>query len=686
MIDLLLLLKGARRVSGRGGVSALTVAAAVAAAVLTEFLFDLGFSLARGTVLIFAYVALCGILMAAAGLACIAITARSPTRHRVGAALALYVMLHGVSDPLNTWDQGLGAVAMGGITWLFCGPYRPRRAGGLTLGTAIGAALCIAFVLWPYTEAVLTIPRVLQGQTSLVEALVFALVLVCSGLWESLRRGAFPLPSLASVSAAVLAVALGGTAFAYGRARPQWRELPDTSDPVSAASTPNVFLLVLDTVRADHLSSYGYPRPTTPNLQRFLAVHPEAIQYDLAFSPASWTIPAHASLLTGVMPSEHRARGGDGENLDHSPTEFMKLVADRTLAELLHEEGYCTGAAVANAFLLRVDGLQRGFEVFYKPTPTRPLNLLGSSLRTRFFPSAFAGRLMPYPLADVVSSHVLRLYRDCGPRPAFVLANYMDAHAPYLAPEPHAGVFAAAQSRPVPLPDAVVTDPPELIALKRDRYDEEIHFLDAELAVLLQQLEAIGVLQDSWVFIAADHGEAFLEHDTTSHGSSIYNEQVRIPLIVKPPRGVSLPQTEEPVSLLDVTTTIAAIAGHEGFGQGRDLRRPLAPGRSVMVEFTGGFRSQSDGFGAMATQPARAVVNGHFKLLERGGRYELYDLAVDPHEQMNRAPMQRERIEGLALDLPINLPLDSGRADGSGSATSLSADERETLRALGYLR
>ena len=252
----------------------------------------------------------------------------------------------------------------------------------------------------------------------------------------------------------------------------------------------------------------------------------------------------------------------------------------------------------------------------------RQLRLLGDDLRKAFLPTFYAGRIKPYPLADVVNTEVLRQYHDC-PNPAFVLANYMDVHSPYLAIAPHVGIFAGAEHPPVALLETSMSDAEEQIALKRDRYDEALHQLDSQLQRLFEQLDADGALGDSWLFITADHGEAFVEHDTTAHGSSIYNEQVRIPLIVKPPRGVQLPPPDGPVSLLDVTATIAAIAGHPDFGVGRDLRQPSPAGHVVGIEFNPSFRTNAHEVGKTAGVAARAVVAGHFKLLQRDELYEL---------------------------------------------------------------
>ncbi len=647
------------------------------AAVLMEFGFDVGFSVARGTAINLGYFGLCGLLMVAAGLVCVAIGARLPGSV-LRTALALYVLAHAAG---GFWLTVLG---MAGACWVW---LAPNRAQGMGAGGIVGAALCVTLMLWPYAIQVMAIPELLKSQWIGLPVLVFAIVLVCARFWESVRSQTPALPSFATLSALALALSLAGVAIAVERKRPQTMSLGDTAVSATRLRLPDVFVLVLDTVRADHLSSYGYERDTTPNLARFVAEHPAGVQYELAFSPASWTIPAHSSLLTGTMPSAHGARADVTENFADSSMATIALHADQTLAELLRSDGYCTLAVVANAYLLRVDGLQRGFGAFVQPHPTRPLTLLGGMLRRRFLPGAYAGQIKPYPLADTVNAKALGMYEGCGSRPAFVLANYMDAHSPYLAPPPHAGRFAGNHASARPLSDAVLSDSAETVALKRDRYDESLHFLDSQLQRLLEELDARGALQESWLFITADHGEAFREHGTTSHGSSIYNEQVRIPLIVKPPRGVQLPPAQGPVSLLDVTATIAAIAGHSGFGAGRDLRLPATAGRPVEIEFSGRFRGNvKELFGETAGDPAQAVVVGRFKLLERGGRYELYDLANDPHELVDRGVERAELVSALASALPTIQGASGGSQPGTPSREARSHDDDEALRSLGYLR
>ena len=663
---------------------------AIAAAVITEFMFDVAFSFARGTSLHLGYIGVCGLLMAATGGACVLVGAVLPGAG-LRVALTLYVAVHGTIEPETTSGLVAASLAMAAITWVFLTPNRlaPPRVSAVDVGGSVGAALCLTLALWPYVHGMLGIPQIVPGQPVLQDGLVFALTLTAAWGWEWLRVRFPVLLSAGLVSWVVLAIAIEGAAYSFYRLRPQSTSV-ESGHPAPRTPRPEIFVLVLDTVRADHLASYGYARDTTPNLLRFLSDHPEAVQYGLALSPASWTVPAHASLLTGLMPSGHLARSGDTSLLE-SAREELSIVARETLAEVLQGAGYCTTAVVANAYLLRVNGLQRGFEAFFQPYPSRPLRMLGSGLRRRFLPGPFAGSVKPYPSADTINRNVARMHRDCGARPSFVLANYMEAHPPYLAPSPHTGIFAGDHHPTRGLDDATMTDSDEMIALKRDRYDESLHNLDAKLADLFAALEVSGVLDRAWIFITADHGEAFREHGTTSHGSSIYNEQVRIPLIVKPPRGVQLPRTESAVSLLDVTTTIAAIAGRPGFGVGHDLRETPVSGRPVAIEFRGKFRTDVTSYGPTSDDPARAVVVGREKLLERNGSFELYDLAADPRELADRGREQPERVAELAPWLPVNAG-ESSEAPSATTpratipATALDRDEAEELRALGYLR
>jgi arylsulfatase A-like enzyme len=217
-----------------------------------------------------------------------------------------------------------------------------------------------------------------------------------------------------------------------------------------------------------------------------------------------------------------------------------------------------------------------------------------------------------------------------------------------------------------------------------DRYDEEIASLDAELGRLFEGLAARGVIDRAWIVITSDHGEAFGEHGTVNHGSSVYNEQIRIPLIVVPPAGIEIPARPGAVSLLDVPATLAAVAGEPPLGAGIDLREPpRAEDPPARAEFFGNPAQAEPGllrrWGALWNTPARAAVWRDRKLVELSGRRELYDVTADPAESDDLSGRRAAEVERLAALLP---PLSASPAP---PGSSLAPEQREALRALGYL-
>jgi arylsulfatase A-like enzyme len=360
------------------------------------------------------------------------------------------------------------------------------------------------------------------------------------------------------------------------------------------------------------------------------------------------------------------------------------IRADRTLAEVLRSAGYATAGVFANVHLGTTRGLERGFDVYFQPPKSRPLFLLAEKMRARLVPWLLPEAAKPYPPATTIAEEVLRFVDAAATKPWFVMANFMEAHQPYAARAPHAGRFGGNRSWKPPVL-ARADDSVERKLLARDRYDEELASLDAQVARLLAELEGRDALARTWVVITSDHGEAFGERGTVNHGSSVYNEQVRIPLIVVPPEGVMLPDRAGAVGLLDVASTLAAVgADGDRLGTGNDLREPPRDGdEPARVEFFGN-PSQAgtdvlNRWGLLWNTPARAVVWNDTKLVERGGRSELYDLGRDPGETDDLS--QKLPASTGALE-PLLPPLTESSA---GARHTLTADEREALRALGYL-
>ena len=308
---------------------------------------------------------------------------------------------------------------------------------------------------------------------------------------------------------------------------------PDLPPPSARAApdTPSAILIVLDTVRADHMGMYGYERDTTPRLDAL--ARDVATRYDNARSTSSWTLPSHASLFTGLFPSEHGMTHPRHDKEAHDDSESKwgapyPLRADaRTIAERLRALGYRTAAIVANNMMGSWAGLDRGFERY-------------DDRKSAFVPDyqAFAqvgGRRelighKPYRDAGQITDLALKwLDEERGSDPFFLMLNYMDAHGPYVPPPPFDQAFGDQQPENPLRPRDF-----ELFSLL---YDRELAYLDSELGRLFEELEERGLRDGVLWVVTSDHGEAFGEHDTWIHDWTLYDELVRVPLLVKPAAG-----------------------------------------------------------------------------------------------------------------------------------------------------
>ncbi|MBW2240972.1 MAG: sulfatase [Deltaproteobacteria bacterium] len=638
--------------------------------VLSAFGFEVVYSHHLGAGLPEGYLLLCAALAVGAALllAGFATLARIPA----SLAMALPIALHG---SLLGWPWAR-VFAFGLITAAGVRLFVRLPANAFRDGVIVGAAWCVAWVFGPRLalRAGLEFGAVVAGGFFAATLAGGALYCFTTGRWRRLP------PLVAIVLAGLSGIAL----LAYRGSEPieiavPWREAPRTGG--EAAAPADVILLVLDTVRADHLSIYGYERDTTPQLRAFLERSDRAVLYPLAFTPASWTGPAHASLFTGRMPSEHGAHYGTF--FKRGPTSGAPIVVEQTLAEALRTAGYATAAVFANSGLFWVEGLGRGFDLYDQPPYAVRPRVLGERIRARLLPQILDEVLAPYPTAPSINRALLATLKAAEGRPRFVVANYMEAHEPYVPASPWGGTFSSGLTGTgLSLP--AIEDDAQTLEWLAARYDEEILALDASLGELLVALEADGTLDRSWLFITSDHGEAFAEHGVTGHGAGVHNEQIRVPLLVQPPRGITLPQATGAVGLLDVTATVAGIAGVASPGTGRDLRIPLPAGHAVQAEFFGDSREfKQDYQGALVGEPARAVMIGTRKLIELQGARSLFDLEADPAEEHDLAagrPADAGTLEGR---LP---PLLREPARGGAGKAELTPEQEEALRQLGYIQ
>jgi arylsulfatase A-like enzyme len=410
--------------------------------------------------------------------------------------------------------------------------------------------------------------------------------------------------------------------------------------PPTPPEAPNVVFIVLDTVRADHLSSYGYSRETSPNLDRLAK---QGVLFEKAFSTSSWTLPSHASLLTGRYPFEH---GAETKNFDGRVP---------TIAEVLSERGYLTACFSANVMLFtRTQGFGKGFLHFADYFGT-----LGSKIfRTFYGRHVYRRVLLPSGWEDLpgrkhgpeVTREFLSWVDSNRGRPFFAVLNYFDAHDPYLPPQPFRSRFSK-----LPNPGGIINSyvgrdypkmTPEEFQGEIDAYDGAIAYVDHAVGLLLQDLEARGLLDNTIVFITADHGESLGEHGLLVRASSLYRELIHVPLIVRWPKGVPAGlRIEVPVSNAEIPATILELIGA---GQKETFRAPS------LVPLWGNPEVQKEWpypLSELAKMPYEGLTRApnfhgaikslvspkwHYIVHEKFGE-ELYDWANDPAQENNLA-------------------------------------------------
>ena len=454
-------------------------------------------------------------------------------------------------------------------------------------------------------------------------------------------------------------------------------------------SRPNIVLVVIDTARADRFSFNGYARQTTPEIA---ALGSEGAIYGQAATPAPWTLPAHSSLFTGLFPSSH---GADSGHL-HLDDQF------RTLAESLHDAGYRTHAYVANPWAGRQYGLDQGFdeyEEFWRKTQKDRME------RDDAGAAELNGRIDRF-LAWRQDNPAAR------EQPFFIFVNYLEPHLPYNPPEPWRSRFlspgtdgaAVERLRKFKHPDEVkyVLGLDGLqagdLSVLSDLYDGELSYVDGKVGELAGFLRGRGLLDRTVLVVTSDHGEAIGDHGFLDHKMSVFQELLRIPLLVRYPAAVEPGQRiAEPVMLQDLYPTLLGLAGvpvenAQDRGDRREslvlpgirgLRRegrrsvpgqgegaPPAAGPVLVSEFARPIQFLEiiqERFPKVRIEPwDRALVayrSGTEKLhWASDGRHRLYDLARDPLETTELAAEHPDRVRTLAAEVESWLRRPAARA------------------------
>jgi arylsulfatase A-like enzyme len=504
------------------------------------------------------------------------------------------------------------------------------------------------------------------------------------------------------VAGAVAAIASIGFAL---RPAPPGRDLlappAATASAAASAEAPNLLVIVLDTLRADHVGAYGYARPTTPFLDAFAE---RATLFEQAISSSAFTLPSHATLFTGLFPASHGAdvvEGDAGPSLaelgrleDRAVSRPLSADA-RTLAEVARDGGLETGAVCANsAYLFRYFGMDQGFDTYVDPPGViadgRPAGL---SLAHLLLSGVWrVQRLLDsneryYLLGSEINRLALEWLEPRRDRRFFLFLNYMDPHEPYLPIGEFRGAFPRAWDRQQVDRGAVRRREREILPEEadalRDAYDAEIRYVDDQLAELFARLEAWGLLDKTVVAILGDHGESFGEHHEIGHCNNVYQPEIRVPLLVREPGQTEARRVARFVHLVDVMPTLldlARLPRPDGL-QGASLfesARPLPP-----VAFMGRYADLVRASPRFYDRTHHAVYRDPWKLVAHsdGGR-ELYDVRADPTEQSDVAALHPEVVAELEAELARFAALAVPRFEHD--AASPSGEALERLRQLGY--
>jgi len=395
--------------------------------------------------------------------------------------------------------------------------------------------------------------------------------------------------------------------------------------PVTSQRGFNVLLVTIDTTRADHIGAYGFRGAETPNIDRLAR---EGVRFERAVSPVPLTLPAHCSILSGLLPLHHAVRnnGTGGFRTDRE-----------TIATVLKKAGYRTGAFVGSFVLNHRFGLERGFDVYDDELDAEAVVQSG---------------LEAERTGDVVVDRALGWLQTRDARPFFAWVHLYDPHAPYSPPEPYRSRHSASP------------------------YDGEIAFVDAQIGRLIAWLDQQKLTDRTMIVITGDHGEALGEHGELTHGLLLYEPTLHVPLVFRD--GAHHAVVGDAVSLIDLAPTIASALGvtwpqadgHPIASLGDSNDSKAAPG-DIYSETEYPRQFGWSGLSALRRDNYKYIASPH---------PELYDLAADPKETRNLYETERRQLRTLMTAMQT---LQSGQV--KAPPTAMDEETRAKLESLGYV-
>jgi arylsulfatase A-like enzyme len=622
-------------------------------------------------------------------------------------------------------------LAYGGLAALFglIGAFVLRKLKPETIAALAATAVAgMAAMIWVHSRILQNKPM-FGGQSMMgnLSILIGAVVLVVLFRLIGGSKRAVPI---------ALALALFPSAYPFTR----WVKLDSEPKTLVNAELPNITFLLLDTQRADRLGCYGYVRedgkPVSPMIDALAA---KGTRFDWCYAAAPWTRPSIASMFTGLYPTSHGA---------YEPTRALPDWTV-TMAEVMHEKGYLTGGFSANANISAVWGFGQGFQEFWCLDDKELIDIVTWGEAVTRLRRMFKILHTTVDNAAVVNEQVYPFVaRAAGQgRPVFTYVQYLDPHFPYdpvedlindpapnlddLMPDVESkdGTFLPYPFEERPLP------PKHVLEGFAQLYDAEVAFMDREIGRLLDDMKAKGLYggPNDWLIITSDHGEEFFEHLQWGHGQNLYNEVIRVPLIVLGPNVPEGQVIQTPVSLVDILPTLAEIVDGEeliegGIRKEDDEGNPILlghPGQSLVSLWTEGDEEKlREIYSEKMRLPGHVSLRrGNYKVVQVENRdiqvpdedtpgetrpldfYTFYDLAKDPFETQGYLDPRMEDYEVLPKvkdrfvlmpdglgeeisELMKSLPVQEENAKQIGfghEAKPLSRSEIQRLVEMGYL-
>ena len=413
--------------------------------------------------------------------------------------------------------------------------------------------------------------------------------------------------------------------------------------PAEGMKIERIVLISIDTCRADYLSCYGYQRKTTPNIDKLAE---EGVLFENVISPVPLTLPAHSSMLTGTIPPWH----GVHENHDYHLGE-----SNTTLAEILKERGFTTGAIVSAFVLDSQFGLDQGFETY----------------NDQFEKEYKVHNMLSERKADETSRCAGEWLEEHQKEQFFLFLHYFDPHEDYEPPEPFGSSFSRKSN--------------DLRVQLNDAYAGEIAFTDHCIGQVVSKLKELGLYDSTLIILVGDHGELLGEHGEPTHTYYIYQNAIRVPLLFKLPGRHRSTRVSQLTGIIDIVPTVCSLLDIDLLVevQGIDMsnrifgnKNPPGDKRYVYCE---SFRATTYG----ANPLLGVVTSDNWKYIQTT-RPELYYLSTDPAESINLQAQQEQRGR-IFQDHLKQLLEQTVRKDKTDSRTELDAKARKRLESLGYV-